>query len=277
MTSTNPSAWQSRCQVHSDARWCRIITAMTDSLEKDSIDTSNLTQLKSAHRSFFAHETIAATGIRFNDTHIFVANIDGTIGVYDRETGQQRERLKGHTSGVHTLQCTGQTLVSGSSDCTVRIWDLTTMKLRHILRGHQATVRTMHILNSSTSQVKGGTEPDYQVIVTGSGDSTIRVWRLPEEDGNSQTCFEGAPTPNVLDASAGHDSSITDSTSDPFFLRTCQGHSAAITTTVVDGGKCVSGSADNTVRVWNISSGECEQVFEGHTDRSEWARLRSTY
>jgi F-box and WD-40 domain protein CDC4 len=277
MTSTQRCAWQSRCQVHFDARSCIIITAMTESLEEASVDTSNLTQLKSAHRSFFAHETISATGIRFNNTHIFVANIDGTIGVYDRETGQQRERLKGHTSGVATLQCTRQTLVSGSSDCTVRIWDLTTMKLRHTLRGHQATVRTMHILDSAPLRVKGELEPNYQVIVTGSGDSTIRVWRLPEEDANSQTSFEAAPTPSVLDVSAGHDSSTTNSTSDHFLLRTCQGHSAAITATVVDGGKCVSGSTDKTVRVWDIESGQCEHVFEGHTDRSEWARLRSTY
>jgi len=254
-----------------------MITAMTDSHDEASIDTSNLAQLYSAHRSFFAHETIAATGIRFNNTHIFVANIDGTIDVFDRETGQQRNRLKGHTSGVSTLQCTGQTLISGSSDCTVRVWDSTTMKLRHILRGHQATVRTMHILDSAPSQVKGGSEANYQVIVTGSGDSTIRVWRLPEEDANSQASFEAAQTPNVLDVSAGHDSGTDKSTTDQFLLRTCQGHSAAITVTVVDGGKCVSGSEDNTVRVWDIGTGACEHVFEGHTDRSERAGKRSTY
>ena len=258
MTSILRSAWQSHSQileVHLDTRSCMVITAMSDSHDEASIDTSNLAQWNSAHRGFFAHETIAATGICFNDTHIFVANIDGTIDVCDLETGQQRNRLKGHTSGVYTLQRTGQTLVSGSSDCTVRIWDLTTMKLRHIIRGHQATVCTMHILKSAPSQVKGGSEPNFQVIVTGSRDSTIRVWRLPEEDANSQASFEAAPTPHALDASAGHDLGTTKSTRDQFLLQTCQGHSAAVTATMVDRGKCVSGSEDNTVRVWDMALG----------------------
>jgi len=251
---------------------------MTDSLEEVSIGTtSNLAQFKSEHRSFFAHETISASRIRFNDTHIFVANVDGTIGVYDMETGQLRKRLKGHTSGVCALHCTRQTLISGSSDCTIRIWDLTTLKLRHILRGHQATVRTMHILDSVPSQAKGGLEPSYQVIVTGSGDSTIRVWRLPEENANPQPSAEASSTPHVLDSLTGHDPSTTNSTSDQFLLHTCQGHRAAITATVVDGGKCLSGSEDTTVRLWNISSGKCEHVFEGHTERSEFGRMRSTY
>jgi WD40 repeat protein len=29
----------------------------------------------------------------------------------------------------------------------------------------------------------------------------------------------------------------------------------------------VSGSFDNTIRVWNIKTGECEKILEGHTDR----------
>lgn len=257
---------------------------MTDSFEEASTDKSrlageagssigNLVQLRSSHRTFFAHETISATGIRCNATHIFVANIDGTVDVYDIETGQPRKRLIGHTSGVYTLQCTRHTLVSGSSDCTVRIWDSKTMELRHILRGHQATVRTMHILDSAPSQVNRVLLPKHQIIVTGSGDSTIRVWRLPEEDADSRPSFKAGPIPHVLNDPAGHDQSTANSTRDQFLLHTCQGHSSAITATVVDGGKCVSGSTDKTVRVWDIESGQCEHVFEGHTDRSEWALL----
>lgn len=34
-----------------------------------------------------------------------------------------------------------------------------------------------------------------------------------------------------------------------------------------DGNKLVSGSADNTLRVWSVNSGRCERVLEGHSDK----------
>jgi WD40 repeat protein len=33
-----------------------------------------------------------------------------------------------------------------------------------------------------------------------------------------------------------------------------------------DGRRAVSGSKGSTVRVWDLETGECEQVLEGHTD-----------
>ncbi len=35
---------------------------------------------------------------------------------------------------------------------------------------------------------------------------------------------------------------------------------------VLPDGRVVSGSDDRTVRVWDVSSGECVQTLEGHTD-----------
>lgn len=252
-------------EVPFDLLSCKITIAMTDPIEEAS---------RSGHRSFFAHETLSATCMRFNATHIFVANINGIIDVYDIDTGQPRNRLVGHTSGVYPLQCTSRSLVSGSSDCTIRIWDLKTMKLRHILRGHQATVRTIHILDQASTQANMGSESGYQIIVTGSGDSTIRVWRLPNEDANAESSSEAALTAQVPVVSSCHDSRTTNSAEDHFLLHTCRGHSAAITVTAVQGGKCVSGSVDKTVRIWDVGSGTCEHILEGHTDKSKCAQPR---
>ena len=33
------------------------------------------------------------------------------------------------------------------------------------------------------------------------------------------------------------------------------------------GGRVVSGSRDETLRVWRVADGVCERVLEGHTDR----------
>ncbi|MBM3740313.1 MAG: hypothetical protein FJW39_31550, partial [Acidobacteria bacterium] len=37
-----------------------------------------------------------------------------------------------------------------------------------------------------------------------------------------------------------------------------------------DGQRALSGSADNTVRLWEVETGRCERVLEGHTD-SVWS------
>lgn len=46
-----------------------------------------------------------------------------------------------------------------------------------------------------------------------------------------------------------------------------EGHESAVYAVCdLGGGKVASGSRDNTVRVWNVASGECDWVFEGHED-----------
>lgn len=38
---------------------------------------------------------------------------------------------------------------------------------------------------------------------------------------------------------------------------------------VLPDGRLVSGSADKTIRVWNLVSGVCDRVLEGHTEVRE--------
>lgn len=48
-------------------------------------------------------------------------------------------------------------------------------------------------------------------------------------------------------------------------LRTLYGHTDAIYTLQADFDKVISGARDNTVRVWNIKTGHCDQVLHEHT------------
>ena len=57
---------------------------------------------------------------------------------------------------------------------------------------------------------------------------------------------------------------------DPFpaLLNTVEGHADYVYSVTItpDGKKAVSGSRDNTLRLWDIESGACLKVLEGHTD-----------
>ena len=53
----------------------------------------------------------------------------------------------------------------------------------------------------------------------------------------------------------------------PALIRTLEGHTNAVNTVAIsrDGSQIVSGSDDNTVRVWDAGSGELRHTLEGHT------------
>jgi WD40 repeat protein len=69
--------------------------------------------------------------------------LDGTIRIWDVETGRLDRALIGHNSYVYGLDWSpdGNTLASaGSFDATVRLWDAQTGRPLRILRGHPAYV-----------------------------------------------------------------------------------------------------------------------------------------
>jgi len=60
-----------------------------------------------------------------------------------------------------------------------------------------------------------------------------------------------------------------------WFVRSFEGHSGRISVTVVspDGKFLLSGSEDKTLRLWNLSGGNCIRVFRGHTGRISSAAI----
>ena len=52
------------------------------------------------------------------------------------------------------------------------------------------------------------------------------------------------------------------------YVRTFEGHTRALTSVCFspDGLTCLSGSWDETLRLWEVSSGRCLRIFEGHTN-----------
>lgn len=75
--------------------------------------------------------------------------------------------------------------------------------------------------------------------LSGSGDSTLRLWDLSEEGGGR--C-----------------------------LQVIEGHTDAVFAVAFSGDRALSGSVDNTVRMWDLSEeggGRCLRVLEGHADR----------
>ncbi|KAG8684481.1 SCF ubiquitin ligase complex subunit cdc4 [Ceratobasidium sp. 395] len=149
--------------------------------------------------TFAAHGSSVVTCLLFSRNRIISASDDHQIHVYSPVTGELQLRLEGHEGGVWALAVSpnspsapGATdsLVSGSTDRTVRIWDLENGKCTHVFGGHTSTVRCLAIVKPMWVDVNGRKEkwPKRTLIVTGSRDHTLRVWKLPRQGDPEYRC-----------------------------------------------------------------------------------------
>lgn len=213
------------------------------------ITRQNWTKGRAKHIQFRGHSDRVVTCLQFDSEKIISGYDDQSIHVYDTVTGNRLKKLDGHEGGVWALQYRGNTLVSGATDRTVRVWDIEKGICTHVFRGHTSTVRCLQIVMPvNVNKDPHGVpkyEPEFPVIVTGSRDSTLLVWRLPDPELN------------------GHMSA----TDNGWLLHTLSGHTQSVRALAAEGSTLVSGSYDCTVRVWNIVTGTLVHRLQGHAQK----------
>jgi F-box and WD-40 domain protein CDC4 len=212
-------------------------------------------EAKPRHIAFRAHDRHVVTCLGFDDDKIVTGSDDTNINVYDTKTGALRAKLRGHEGGVWALQYEGNVLVSGSTDRTVRVWDIDTGRQMQVFQGHTSTVRCLQILMPTkvgeTSWGRAIMMPKCPLIIAGSRDSNLRVWRLPQKE-----------DPEFFTTGSAHDDEEC-----PYFVRVLTGHQHSVRAIAAHADTLVSGSYDCTVRVWKISTGETVHRLTGHTQK----------
>lgn len=124
---------------------------------------------------------------------------DGTIKVWDHESGEYVRTLKGHTNTVHSLSFTptGSHLASASSDLSIKLWDFSTYTCVRTLRGHDHTISAISFIpspqsalvsnasssnnennNNNTSSGIDSTIAGAMFMVSASRDQTVKFWDL---------------------------------------------------------------------------------------------------
>lgn len=119
---------------------------------------------------FIGHsEQISGIAFTPDGEKLITGSIDGTIKVWHLGTRQLLYTLRGHQSRIRalTLNPEGNVLASAAND-GVRLWNVETGEFITTLSGHTDWVRSVAFSN------------DGKKLATGSFDTLVRVWEIPE-------------------------------------------------------------------------------------------------
>ncbi|CAH1798892.1 unnamed protein product [Owenia fusiformis] len=171
--------------------------------------------------------------------------------------------IKGHTHNVLSVTFDKKRLASGSLDRTIKIWDIKTGACLQTLKGHNKGIWCLKFFTKN-------------LLISGCNDGTIKVWNL--RSGTCARTLLGHEGPvwamarrgnTLVSASQDRTGKIWD-ISRCMLLWTLKGHNAAVFTCDIseDGALAITGSADRSIRIWEVETGKLKKVIWASTTTS---------
>ena len=196
-------------------------------------------------------DSINLVQISPNGNHIISSGYDNRIKVWDMNTGQCLNTiyLHGYSYGAMSLAISpdGNTIVSCSWDNPIKVWDINTGECLKTLSGHFGRVSSVII------------SPNGNHIISGSCDNTIKVWDI-----NTGECLK---TLECLSMINGIFNEIWNPRTQRESLILSGGRSHSINSVAItpDSQKVITGSDDKTIKILDITTGECLMTLLGHS------------
>ncbi|KAI0396131.1 WD40-repeat-containing domain protein, partial [Xylariaceae sp. FL0594] len=158
---------------------------------------------------------------------------------------------KAHDKDINAIDVSNnaQLFASASQDKVVKIWSIEEGEVQGILRGHRRGVWSVAFAPANTPALQGeqGSVSGKGVVLTGSGDKTVKLWSLG--DYSCLRTFEGHSN-SVLKVAWLNLPPPAERAKKPILI--------------------ASAGGDGLVKVWDVNSGENECTLDNHEDRV-WA------
>lgn len=221
--------------------------------------------------SFNGHLSVINSIIQlsFYDNALITGSSDKTIKIWETyNTYACIATLHGHTRAVNVLcELKNKLLASGSSDCYIIIWDVFTRT-------------SVTYIDAHSSFIFGLIQLSDDRVVSGSDDKTIRIWK---DDFTPLSCI--AFTSNVFscieirtDDNMQRKRIAVGLADNDIYLcyinhryfdvvqkEKLSGHTGCVRTLLqLKSGHLVSGSNDNTIKIWDVIKKECICTLKDH-------------
>ncbi len=190
-------------------------------------------------KSFFGH-TDAVLSVRFSKDgrRLVTTSYDNTARLWDVQTGKEIQRFEGHFWWVWSAAFSPdeKLLVTASHDGTANVYEVDTGKKIADFTGHQGPVFAAEF------------SPDGQTVASGGFDHRILIWK-PEEQAwtDLQMLAQGKQNHS------------------PVFT-SLDGHTSGVRSLEfsADGQRLLTGSDDNTLKLWNLETKRTIETLRGH-------------
>ncbi|KAH7411072.1 mitochondrial division protein-like protein 1 [Cadophora sp. MPI-SDFR-AT-0126] len=171
------------------------------------------------------------------------------------EPGSKIRELRAHNDSITALDFDVPfgTMVTSALDDTVRVWDLNAGRCIGLLEGHTASVRALQV--------------EDNIVATGSMDATIRLWDLSKarydpQDNRINKDGEDDEDPLAFGNPEDEEPEPPPGTMEDCPLFILEAHVDEITALHFKGDTLISGSADKTLRQWDLEKGRCVQTLD---------------
>jgi WD40 repeat protein len=223
-----------------------------------------------------------ANAIAFSPDGRYLASgsLDGTVKLWDWQTGQVVYSLAGHSNAVKSVAFSpdGQTLASASLDRTIYLWNVETGEVERIIETEQG-IEAIALNPVDDTLAAGGVDQKVELWNWRTGD---RIRSFPRFSGViyalsfSPNGERLAFSPNALSPDATYSGDRLDRNTIVFLDLQgrrqgdpLKGHTDYVSAIAFSpsGQTLLSGSWDQTIKVWNAQTGELIRTFSENEQR----------
>lgn len=216
-------------------------------------------------RTFHGHkEGINAVVATPDRRFVISGSDDSTMRLWELATAKCLRTFTGHTDQVSTIAITstGQFVISGSRDATLRLWDLDPPEAQRYEAALQVCRQQNHgEVQLSTERFRR--QMAWAKVAWENGKATAAYRYLTQA--RSIPGYERAPESLKLNAFIGTILPRKHLRGD-WELWSSNDHAGVVTSVAItpDGRSAVSGSTDMSLRSWELETGTCLKLFDGH-------------